>query len=292
MNTKFSWDFNYLKNETLEWVNNPQNKKLFYDRSIEKINGFLSGDNLNPGIMANNLNNLSIWYLNSSIIKVIENERDGFDELYLSTIYNYWYLRIMAKFFNHETKRPKLIFNDVGLTLSRLIALGLFDEAEIIGGIVVKELDSDWLMGQDDTRLTPFILNLLYKWQNKSLPLDQCEKFCFLESYQSLLDNWQTEDLSLLEDLLIDVCEFHLSRSKYDTDDEYYEFSNEIFMIYPVEILSVLRLRDSLKLKNPNINHRLINNPLGRLNEIQKVESNELIKDILSSKVIKDLGVQ
>lgn len=287
MNTKSIWDYSCIKNETLEWVNNPQNKRLFYDRSLKKINDFLSEVNLNPGILAGNLNNLSDWYLNTGIAKVVENIRDGFDDIYLSTLYNYWYLRIMAAFYNHETKRPKLVFNDVGITISRLITLGLYDEAINIGDIVVKGLDSDWLMGQDDTYVTPFILNILYKWQNKSF---HSEKFLFLDSYQSILDNWKTTDLNLIEDLLIGACEFHIIRSRYDTDDEYYEFSNEIFMIYPVEILSVLRLRDSLKLKNPNINHKLINTPLGKLNEIQKLEKDELLKSILSSKVIREIG--
>jgi len=117
--------------------------------------------------------------------------------------------------------------------------------------------------GVSQNKLTPFVLRLFAKWKNIALRNDEF-LFAIPEPYQDVLQN-VNHTADEIQTALVKACDFHLSRSKENTDRETYEFADPVYAIYPVEILFFLRVRQLLGLSNPEIDHSLLNSPLGKL---------------------------
>ena len=95
-------------------------------------------------------------------------------------------------------------------------------------------------------------------------------------AYEPLLALWQTEDLEALETALLAACDFHMERSKLSEVD-IYEFGMAEDVLYPVEILALLRLRQTRGLTNPVIDHPLMQTPIGPLHEIKSLPHDEMM---------------
>ena len=119
--------------------------------------------------------------------------------------------------------------------------------------------------GLSQNKLSPFVVSVFAKWKNIDLSADDFP-FVIPEAYAALRDNL-TGEPDELRTLLVTACDFHLSRSKEDDDDETYEFAFPPYAIYPVEILFVFRIRQILGLTNPQVDHPLLNSPVGKLPE-------------------------
>ena len=101
-----------------------------------------------------------------------------------------------------------------------------------------------------------FCATLLYaRWSGKPFPLDGLPVQP-MQAYEPLLSLWETEDLEALETALLAACDFHMERSKL-SQAEIYEFTTAEDVLYPVEILALLRLREARGLINPDIDHPL-----------------------------------
>jgi hypothetical protein len=77
---------------------------------------------------------------------------------------------------------------------------------------------------------------------------------------KALLDCWREPDPAMLEPLCLAACDFHTHRCDDDG-----EFGYRHFMYMPIEILLLFKLRQWLGLDNPQLDHPLMNTPLGRL---------------------------
>lgn len=99
----------------------------------------------------------------------------------------------------------------------------------------------------------------------------------------SLLEKWQTRDVSNLTPLVIAVCDFHTHRCKPRTKD-WNEFSSGVgsnFTRMPIEILMLYRLRERRGLANPDVDHPLMNSPLGKLCEPMSCKPDDLLLQVL-----------
>ena len=101
------------------------------------------------------------------------------------------------------------------------------------------------------------------KWKNIILP-DEQFPFAIPKPYAELLENLHQQP-DAIHSVVVEACDFHLSRSKENTDRESYEFADPVYAIYPVEILFFMRVRELLGLRNAEIDHPLLNSPLGKL---------------------------
>lgn len=83
--------------------------------------------------------------------------------------------------------------------------------------------------------------------------------------FSELLGVWNSSDLDRVRELCLAVCNFHTHRCKPDKGNQWYEFSNGYWSAWPIEINFLFKLRELSGLANPELNHPLMNTPLGCL---------------------------
>ena len=81
----------------------------------------------------------------------------------------------------------------------------------------------------------------------------------------ALFDQWRTPDPTVLAPLCLAVCDFHTHRCKPDKGDVFHEFTEGSWVLCPIEILLLFRLRELNGLSNPELDHPLMNSALGQL---------------------------
>lgn len=78
----------------------------------------------------------------------------------------------------------------------------------------------------------------------------------------AVAENWREPGPDKLAPILLNACDYHTHRCR---GKQFIEFNNREFEHLPVEILMIFRLRESLGLANPVLDHPLMNTPLGKL---------------------------
>ncbi len=100
--------------------------------------------------------------------------------------------------------------------------------------------------------------------------------------YNALAKHWRHTEAESLAPVLLAVCDEHTRRNvrakPYD-----YEYDFNCFERTPVEILLVFKLREELGLANPQLDHPLMNTPLGVLPQEAPFEFDELIAPVEKS---------
>jgi len=220
-----------------------------------------------------------------AIIAVMEEREEGLDLLYRSFYYGAADFYCDAANYIGTSARFLAVnnFNQGVLLLAEALTLGCWTDVERIAKATRfalaqrRPMDGQLIcgfLGVDRTCVAPFILNLYAQWSGKPFPLDGLP-FQLMQGYEPLLSVWQTEDLGVLEKVLFAACDFHMERSSYS--DSAPEFYNPETILFPVEILAVLRLREAKGLINPDIDHPLLQTPIGRLHEIKSVPHDEMM---------------
>ena len=289
MINKRKFNIEKIKKNINEWVLDESQKKTFFHRSTEKIKSFLNNEYDNAGLLSGNLNRLSTWYFNIGVDSVLNGKDSGHDDILLSCIYNYWHIRITYNFNLKINKKTTLDLNDIALSLSKLLALGLFNFSDGIAKVLTDGIASDLLLGLSTKSIASYIMQLYCKWKKFPLPNQMNDFLKPNQVHQQMIENLESEDIEIIKENIENACNFHVSRSKYDTNKEYYEFSVDRYMIYPVEILSFLKIREQLKLSNPTLSHVLMDSPLGRLHSFDEIPNAPFIEEILQKPIIKDL---
>lgn len=266
--------------EIKRWVTDSFNEQFLYEKSLEKVGAFTSGREFHIGELLSSLDTLSRWYAAKGIIELFDGRPTNYlcDSFWFSFFYN----RIMRHSFERakgqkmrrfmgaalglkhlQQPRPRIGFNDQGLLLAKAFALGLVDEGEAIGRDSLIGLEDGRFYGLHANKLTPFVVSVFARWKNIALPPVEFP-FAVQDGYQELLQKL-LEGPEEIRTAIAKASDFHLSRSKDHTDDETYEFAHPVDAIYPVEILFVFRVRQLLGLHNPEVDHPLLNSPLGKL---------------------------
>jgi hypothetical protein len=130
-----------------------------------------------------------------------------------------------------------------------------------------------YFYGTNNSWVAPFILQLYSQARGTQFPLDHLDAnpLASMQTYEPLLHLWQTTDMDALQEALFTACDTHLYRSKRQTKGETPEFSELADMVYPAEILMLLRLRETAGLTTPTIDHPLLNTAVGRLYPVRSV---------------------
>jgi hypothetical protein len=106
-----------------------------------------------------------------------------------------------------------------------------------------------------------------------------------MEVYEPLLELWQTTDMDALQGAILAACDLHLARSRV-SNVYTYEFEDEEYMLHPVEILMLFRLRETVGLINPTLDHPLLTTPVGRLYPIRSVPHNLFLDQALANSLL------
>lgn len=102
-------------------------------------------------------------------------------------------------------------------------------------------------------------------------------------SLTALLEKWRTRDVDVLAPLVLAACDYHTHRWKARTKD-WNEFGSGVgsnFTRMPIEILMLYRLRERERLPNPDVDHPLMNSPLGKLCEPMSCKPDDLLIRVL-----------
>ena len=159
--------------------------------------------------------------------------------------------------------------------MARAAALGLLQDCGILGQILLEESETG-LFQRDSSMVAPFILRLFCQWQGieaASLGSDSEEP----EEYREILASWPTASSEEMGRLLERACDLHLDRAHEHTDDDTFEFADQVYAIYPVEILMVFRLRKERGLSVPAVEHPLMTWPMGKLVDEVAPERDDLL---------------
>lgn len=99
--------------------------------------------------------------------------------------------------------------------------------------------------------------------------------------YHRLYDEWRSPDCELLGELCVMACDYHLSQCAPDRGNKWYEFSNLSWSLWPIEINLLFKLRKLMGLKNPDVNHPLMNTILGQLPAEKEFLTDDLLLNVL-----------
>lgn len=98
--------------------------------------------------------------------------------------------------------------------------------------------------------------------------------------FKKTLDNYSTENEEIFKNLINDLCEYHLERSK---NDYFLEFNNLCWQYFPIEILFILKERHKKGLSIDGISHPLIDDFLPYfLNNFEISEQNKQILELIT----------
>lgn len=286
------WKPKNLHKHFLQLIQNPENQQYSLVQPQQQIEAYLqpSSSDLIP---STSLSLLSGWHSINFIVKILARDQEGIVDIYRSLRYDLWELLGIARLYEMDQRKNKgsrLSLNRSSLVLAKAITLGCFQEAEHIGQILLTGIHTGLFYGLtgSGSNLAPFVLNLFCQWKSFPLPIEGISGL--LDFYQKILMSWKSEGLVELETGLQDACDFHTFRSQTHTQKEFFEFCDPEYRIYPVEILMVSRLRQTLGLSLPQMNHPLMNSPLGRLYDVIDFPEDPLLERLIT-KFKKDLGI-
>ncbi|MCX2429256.1 hypothetical protein [Pedobacter sp. GR22-10] len=248
---------------------------------IEYINN--QKDDSSVGLNFERLSNQYIWQF---INNYVNTKNVDHDVLLLSTYYaieaNNWEysLGMIAPTYDFA-----ILFNYSTMHLGQLLYLGWIDQSKAYGNFLIKMLYSKHYTGGNAWAKHPWlIITLFCKWQNIVLDKSKLHYPEDMGVYQDAIDNWDTADTNLLDNLINQLCDFHIKNSDEDVSmDEFGgengpEFSSSDYFIFPVEILTWLAIRKQLGLPAYTPKHELMRLEINQLSDtIIPFEENELV---------------
>lgn len=124
-------------------------------------------------------------------------------------------------------------------------------------------------------RYSAMSMTILNDWLR--LPPPNLEKLGLPKDpvWMKYANHWREEDPAKFLSIVNAVCDAHVTRialTDHEFDSKEYEFKSPFEAVYPVEILSVLRLREIHGLVNPIIEHPLMITPYARITELPIIE--------------------
>ena len=216
------------------------------------------------------LNTLSLNSMVDGAISIIDNDMEGWKELRRGFLYDAWAARLRHAFVVHDNcyddrqnAVSAAIFDFSGteaLTLCHAIATGDDDFAHSFGRHLLANYEKT---NGGDTfffyfkPFYPFVLKLYSVWigQEISLRPDVADP---LKRYQQVFDHWESS--SDLAAALLDLCDLHCA--EVVDNSGYPAFSHQPYNLFPVEIMSIFRIRKELGLETPEVDHPLLHSAL------------------------------
>lgn len=198
-------------------------------------------------------------------------DREAFlKKLRESAYYGYLAIRLNSK--KHRFKLMKI----VGEILTATQLCGWWNKADkiceemiiAIGGTYGSGTGSKFIGNGDPYKSSVwFLLDLYCLANNKSYDKGKASLPEDYRPYDEVLKHWDTKDLKKVDQLVYILCEIHIIRAEYLSNDKqiFQEFSENIGQLFPSEILSWLALREKQGLENPSeYSHEFMKEPLAK----------------------------
>lgn len=198
------------------------------------------------------------------------------------------YIRLLIEVFIHERFPRRFngrILKLLTLDSTMYIALGLIagceEKAVRFGRMFLEAYRRDFISIRDRFSIFHFILRLFVDWSGEEAPAWE-EKPLQEPIMQALFEHWRDVDAENLVPYILAACDYHTHRSQSDNAKEMFEFSIGQWNHFPVEILMLYKLRESIGLTNPMVDHPLMNTPLGKLSPEAPCQPDELTAAVLA----------
>jgi hypothetical protein len=198
-------------------------------------------------------------------------------------------LRILDDF--QTRKRPQylecLFLDRMAPNIAECLNLGWADLAVDLTQRLNRGID---IAGFNDAgdfyhrRTQHFVLRLIANWQG--WPERAGPKCAFDEPlFNALVDHWRTPNAADIAPLLLAGCDRHTHQARADSKQGFFDLNTHDVEYTPFEVLAVLKLRELHGLPNPSateLDHPLMNTPLGRLPEPTAPYTDELLEGVLA----------
>lgn len=277
--------------ELNEWLDKPTRKEEDYQKRIEEINEELKSEKLKKSIRLQ-FEYLDNWYSNNFVYELLTANHTNYKVDACAN--GYHNLVISDKLADiYPNNPPKLAFDKATYWIANCLSQKWYKESEILIEIINKGLDTKFLDGGWDIKIASwFILEIANNGFQKYIDLSVYNYPEDMGVYQKALNNWNTEDLALLDNIVSSLCDFHLNEASHGDlsdnagkrDPMFLQFSSTKWFVYTFEILAWLSIREKTGLRNPEkFSHPLMNIELNKLaKENSSMPENELFEEVMS----------
>ncbi|SEW55824.1 hypothetical protein [Chitinophaga arvensicola] len=269
-------------NELKDWFNNPNAENFHFQEPNHQIEIILKEPKVQKAVIVD-LKTLNNWYGNKFIYLVLTEKELSADAAFFASGY---YLSVIAEIFAREypANPPKLLFTDMALFLSNCLRAKWYDKSYEVINIINKGLSDKFLKGGlSSAKAAWFIVEIANKAFHITADYTGYNYPHTLGIYQQVLDKWNTTNLHEVDDMVTEMCEYHLSQANFNEDTSL-EFSFVKEFVFTYEILAWLSVREKMDIKNPErFTHPLMQLPVNKL-PVQAIPFHQLKKfdDILN----------
>lgn len=165
-------------------------------------------------------------------------------------------------------------FDKVPLTIAQLLSFGWIEAAAHLADRLVAAVERRQLYDAFPPYRNPaawFIAKLFADFRQKEV-LAFPEQLNSAPVYAALLEHWREPENTLLTDLMLAACDRHTHECwKWSEDPARHgEFTTDPYFGWPIEIHSVLRLREKLGVINSQLDHPIMNTSLGEFRDTDR----------------------
>lgn len=235
-----------------------------------------------------------------SYVLCFEGNNEWKDVFREAIAYRYWSTRmelvlqeIALKEYTNGERKQKLTchLRDVGITIGFCITLGWLDYARDLRDRINFSLENEMVNDGFDQfgrrRTQHFLIRLMNSFDGLSdIQAEKDIKSAYdAPLLNEVIENWDGDCSENFIGKIYELCDRHTHQCRQDSfnNNRYYDFENMSLEYYfPVEILSVYKLREKKSLKIPNISHPLLNVELADMFEDTVPYESEYLNSLIN----------
>lgn len=265
------------------WVQSPKAYDRLVTKPTEKLRAYLDGANADDITAAYQLYWLYMWAMRRGVHDLLAGQPGALDIVARAALYGCWWFRCHLAVVRKTAKpggNPVYALRELALLQSHALTLGMSAEADVVGDRIRLAIESGLVHGESVSHVGAYLLHLDAKRRGRELP-KVTEELVGLAGYRDLLASYDSADLDVVTGAFRTACEFHVRQSRELEGVETPDFFEEVYRLYPVEILGTLRVREGLGLPLPVVPHLLLNGPTGVLQPAIQPAADPLLRGVV-----------
>ncbi len=260
--------------ELKDWFNKPNAENFHFQEPSNQIEIILAEPKMQKSVIVD-LKALNNWYGNKFIYRALTENDLSTQPVFFASSY---YIAVIADLFasGYPGNPPKIQFTDMAMFLGNCLQAKWYDRSHEIIDIINKGLPTKFLNGGlSFARAAWFIVEMGNKAFNITTDYTSYKHPGTLGIYQQALEKWNTTDLHELDNIVTEMCEYHLSQADFK-EETTLEFSFVKEFVFTYEILAWLAVREKMGLRNlESFTHPLMQLPVNKL-PVQPIPFNNI----------------
>ncbi len=195
------------------------NLESHFSKSVEEIEAYINNKE-SVAVVGLGFNYISNWYIWNFNYDFLADKEVALEKLALSTYFGLQSNNVQFLLGKKvERYKQAVLFNRAIKHLGQMLLLGWDELAKKYGSLLIKMLNGKQYSGWHPSYKHPwFMLELFYKWENRSLDYDNLNYPDNMGVYSEVLKEWDTQNPAILSGLVKKLVDFHLAQSD---EDEY-----------------------------------------------------------------------